>query len=120
MQGPNEVMALALQITFKDPEREHVYHPFSFEDVLRRCWWPIAQRLGLPHLQRLECLEIREQQEAESLLGELETVRNALESSDQDGISRDEAAYMLRRIGEVEPLIREAVREWKGVESLSM
>ena len=113
-------MSLALQITFKDPEREEIYHPFSFEDVLRRCWWPIAQRLGLPHLQQLECLEIREQQEAESLLRELEVVKNALEGSDHEGISPDEAAYMLRRIEEVEPLIQEAVREWNGVESLSM
>jgi hypothetical protein len=113
-------MSLALQITFKDPEREEIYHPFSFEDVLRRCWWPIAQRLGLPHLEQLECLEIREQQEAESLLRELAVVREALKGEDQDGISRDEAAYMLRRIDEVEPLIQEALREWGGVESSSM
>jgi hypothetical protein len=113
-------MALALQITFKDPEREDVYHPFSFEDVLRRCWWPIAQRFGLPHLQQLECLTIRERQEAENLLGELEVVRNALESSDHEGISPDEAAYMLKRIEEVDPLIREALEDWGKVSSLSL
>jgi|ERR1043166_3881059 hypothetical protein len=113
-------MALALQIFFNDPKRKTVYHPFSFQDVLLRSWWPLAQRLALPLLQQLECLFIRDQEQAESLLRELEVVRNALQDPENVGVSREDAAYMLLRISEVEPLIRGALKEWSCVDQLSL
>jgi hypothetical protein len=113
-------MALALTIAFKDPKRKNVYHPFSFQVVLQRSWWPLAKRLGLPLLQQLECLEIKERQEAERLIGELEIVRETLQHPEDVSISPDDAAYMLRRISEVEPMIRGAVQEWSYVDYLSL
>ena len=113
-------MALSLQIFFHDPKRNYISHPFSFQDVLRRSWWPLAHRLGLPLLQQLECLSIRERDQAENLLRELEAVRDALRNPDGVSISRDDAAYMLQRISEVEPLIRGAVQDWSHVDHLSL
>ena len=45
-------------IKFKDPAREAVHHPFSFQSVMREFRWPIAEQLQLPTLQRLEVLGI--------------------------------------------------------------
>src|SRR5262249_55803930 len=113
-------MALALQITFSDPKRKDVYHPFAFQDVLRRAWWPLAKRLNLPLLQQLECLDIRERAEAERLVRELETVRQALAHPEAVDISEGDAAYMVQRISEVEPLIRETIENWEDVVSVSL
>ena len=113
-------MSLSLHIVFNDPKRAQVYHPLAFQEVLRRSWWPLAQRLGLPLLQKLECLFISTRQEAESILREFEVVRGALGQPDHGGISQGDAAYMLRRLSEVEPLIMEAVQEWDHVDHLSL
>lgn len=88
-------MALALLITFSDAKRKDVSHPFSVQDVLRRAWWPLARRLGLPLLQQLECLDIRDRSPAESLVHELETVRKALAQPHAVCVSQGDAAYML-------------------------
>jgi len=113
-------MALALLITFSDPKRKDVSHPFSFQDVLRRAWWPLAHRLGLPLLQQLECLDIRDRAKAESLVRELEIVRTALAQPDAVCVSEGDAAYMLQRISEVEPLIRGAIQDWDDVVNISL
>src|SRR5258705_12877354 len=105
-------MALAFMITFSDPNRKPVYHPFSFQDVVRRAWWPLAKRLGLPLLQQLECLDIQDQATAKSLVRELEIVRSALAQPAAVSISDGDAAYMLQRIRDVEPLIRGAIQDW--------
>ena len=89
-------------------------------DVLRRAWWPLAERLGLPLLQQLECLDIRDRATAERLVRELETVRTALARPDAVFVSEGDAAYMLQRIGEVEPLIRGAIENWDDVANLSL
>jgi hypothetical protein len=113
-------MALALMITFSDPKRKDVYHPFSFQDVLRRAWWPLAKRLELPLLQQLECLDIRDQATALSLLRELEIVRSALVQPAAVSISESDAVYMLQRISDVEPLIRGAIQDWDDVVNISL
>ena len=113
-------MSLSLLIGFKDPKRAKVYHPFAFQVVLLRSWWHLARRLGLPLLQQLECLDIKDRCEAECLIHELEVVRGVLQEPDNVGISRGDAAYMLRRISEVEPLIKAAIQEWNHVDYLSL
>ncbi|SRR6266568_2420143 len=113
-------MALELLITFRDPNRNGVFHPFSFQDVLRRAWWPLAKRLGLRLLQQLETLDIKNRAEAETLVHELGAVRKALATPEAVCISDKDAAYMLKRIGEVEPLILGAIREWDNVDSISL
>ena len=113
-------MALELLITFKDQNRQRVFHPFSLQEVLRRAWWPLAKRLGLPMIEQLECLDIRDRAAAENLVRELETVRNALAKPEAACISQGDAAYMLKRISEVEPLIRTAIKDWDSVDSLSL
>ena len=113
-------MALELLITFRDPKRKKVFHPFSFQIVLRRAWWPVAKRLCLPLLQQLECLDITKRSDAEQLIRELEVVRSALLHPEDVIVSEEDAAYMLKRIGEVEPLIRKAIDEWADVESVSL
>jgi hypothetical protein len=113
-------MALELLITFRDPKRSNVFHPFSFQEVLRRAWWPLAERLHLPLLQRLETLDIRDRLEAEALVRELGVARQALGRPEAAGISEPDAAYMLKRIDQVEPLIRRAIGDWDDVESISL
>ena len=80
----------------------------------------MAKRLALPLLQQLECLSIRDQEQAERLLRELEVVRGALQDPDKVSVSQEDAVYMLQRISEVEPLIRGAVKEWGRVDHLSL
>jgi hypothetical protein len=113
-------MALELLITFRDPKRKSVFHPFSYQEVLRRAWWPLAQRLGLPLLQRLETLDIRDRVEAEALVQEFGIAREALTRPAALDITEQDAAYMLKRLGEVEPLIRDAVRDWDYVDNISL
>jgi len=113
-------MALELLITFRDPERKAIFHPFSFQEVLRRAWWPLAERLRLTLLQRLETLDIRDRLEAEALIHELGIAREALARPEAAGISDQDAAYMRKRIDQVEPLIQGAIRDWDYVESISL
>ena len=113
-------MALELLITFRDPKRKEVFHPFSFQVVLRRAWWPLAERLRLPLLQQLETLDIRERLEAEALIHELGVAREALARPEAVGISDQDAAYMRKRIDQVEPLIQGAIRDWDCVDSISL
>jgi hypothetical protein len=113
-------MALELLITFRDPKRKKAFHPFSFQVVLKRAWWPLANRLGLPLLQQLECLELTRRADAEQLVRELGIVRDALLRPEVLGISEEDAAYILKRIGEVVPLVRGAIQEWDDVDSISL
>jgi len=114
-------MSLALRITFSDPDHgRDVYHPFSAQDVLVRAWWPLAKRLGLPLLQQLECLDIRDRAAAESFVRELEIVRSALTDPSAVGISERDAAYMLQRISDVEPLLLGAIQDWDDVVNISL
>ena len=113
-------MALALLITFRDPKRNKVFHPFSVQEVLRRAWWPLAERLRLPLLQRLETLDIRDRVEAEALIREIGIACEALTRPAALDISEGDAAYMLKRMDQIEPLIRDAVRDWDYVDSISL
>lgn len=113
-------MALELLITFRDSKRKNVFHPFALLDVLRRAWLPLAARLRLPLLQQLECLDIKDRREAEALISEFEVVRKALAEQEAVCISKGDAEYMLKRIREVEPLIRVAIEDWDDVESISL
>ena len=61
-------MTLSLTIRYKDPVRETSDQPFSFQDVARRCWWPLAEKLRLETLSRIECLVTSDREEAESSL----------------------------------------------------
>lgn len=71
-------------------------------------------------LQHLECLVIKDRASAESLIRELNTVRAALGHPEAVGVSEGDAAYMLQRISEVEPLIRGAIQEWDDVIDISL
>ena len=113
-------MALELLITYKNRSRPNLFHPFSLQDVLRRAWWPLARRLGLPILQQLECLEIRDLANAKALLREFEIVRQALAQPEAVFVSQNDADYMLKRISEVEPSIQTAIEEWEQVDSISL
>lgn len=113
-------MALELLITFRDPKRKHIFHPFSLQIVLQRAWWPLAKRLGLPLLQQLETLDITERSDAEQLMREFEVARSALLRPEVVSISEDDATYMLKRMSELEPLIRGAIQEWDDVDSISL
>ena len=118
---PGSDMSLSLRITFSDSDRSRdVYHPFSFQAVLLRAWWPLAKRLNLPLLQQLECLDIRNRVDAEKLVDELEIVREALAHPEAVSISEGDAAYMLQRISDVVPLIRGAIRDWDDVVNISL
>jgi hypothetical protein len=110
-------MALELLITFRDPKRKSVFHPFCFQVVLYKARWPLAKRLGLPLLQRLETLDIRDKVEAEALVQELGIAREALTRPAAVDI---EQVYMLKRIDQVVPLIQDAVRDWDYVDSISL
>ena len=112
-------MSLALAIYYSD-SRERISHPFSFQEVLRRSWWPLAKRLNLPLLQQLECLIVKNRNDAEQLMAEFEAVKLALKTPENAGILSGDAPYMLQRIGEVEPLIREAIRDWESVDHISL
>ena len=114
-------MSLALTITYSDPDRRRdVYHPFSFQAVLVRAWWPLAKHLGLPLLQQLECLDIRDRADAEKLVRELQIVREALANPEAVSISEGDAAYMLQRISDVLPLIQRAIKDWDDVVDISL
>ncbi len=65
-------------------------------------------------------LDIRDLAEAESLIGELEIVREALAHPEAVNVSEGDAAYMLQRINDVEPLIRGAIQDWDEVVSISL
>src|SRR6185369_16733281 len=113
-------MSLSLRITFSDPDHSRdVYRAFSAQDVLVRAWWPLAKRLGLPLLQQLECLDIRERADAENFVCELEIVREALAHPEAVSISERDASYMLQRINDVAPLIRGAIKDWDDVVKIS-
>jgi hypothetical protein len=71
-------------------------------------------------LQRLETLDITERLEAEALVHEIGVARQALDRPETVGICEQDAAYMLKRIGQVEPLIQQAIRDWDYVESISL
>ena len=113
-------MALELLITFRDPTRKSVFHPFCLQVVLRRSWWPLAQRLGLPLLQRLETLDIRDKVEAEALVRELGIAREALTRPAAVDIAQEEANYMVLRIDQVVPSIQDAIRDWDHVDHISL
>ena len=113
-------MSLDLMIEYKDANREAYYHPFSFQRVLRECWWPLAERLGLETLQRMECLFITDRQEAEQLLGEFRVVQRRLQQPSQTDVPPDDAAYMLQRLGEILPAVEQAIANWDQVKELSL
>ena len=113
-------MSLALSIDYSDPSSERVYHPFAFQNVLRRSWWPLAKRLNLPLLQKLECLIIKQRNEAEELVAEFQAVKLALQTPETAGVDIDDASYMLKRISQVEPLIQRAIQNWEKVDCISL
>src|SRR5262245_58519563 len=106
-------MAVSVTIEYKDPAREALDHPFSRQSVMREFWWPIADRLQLPTLQRLETLWITERDEAERLVAELRVVEQHLRQHDAGN------EYVLTRIGQVVPLMEQAIAEWHQVAGVS-
>lgn len=107
-------MTVSIMIEYKDPAREDLHHPFSFQQVMRDFWWPIAEQLNLPTLQRLEILWITERTEAELFVAELRVVEQHLRQTGQEN------EYVLRRIGEVIPLMERAFAEWDQIEGISI
>jgi hypothetical protein len=113
-------MALELLITFRDPTRQSVFRPFCLQVVLRRAWWPLAKRFGLPMLQQLECLHIKTRAEVETLIRELDIARKALARPEEVAVSDSDAAYMLKRSGDVQTALRAALEEWENVDVASL
>jgi len=113
-------MSIDLVIEYKDPDRKAFYHPFSAQQVLRECWWPLAERLGLETLGRMEDLFITDRAEAELLLAEFRVVQNRLQQPGQTEVPPDDAAYMLLRLGMILPAIEQAITEWDQVKELSL
>jgi hypothetical protein len=113
-------MALSVTIKYKDATREPIDRPFCFQRVAQEFWWPIADRLNLPTLQRLECLFISDRAEAEQLVAELKTVERYLRESEQAIAPPDTAEYVLTRIGQVVRLVEQAIREWDQVAEITI
>jgi hypothetical protein len=107
-------MAVSVMIEYKDPAREALHHPFSFQSVMHGFWWPIAEKLQLPTLQRLEVLWITEREEAERFVAELRVVEEYLHRTGSDN------EYVLTRIGEVVPIMEQAIAEWDQVAGVSI
>jgi len=107
-------MSVSVMIEYKNPAREALHHPFSFQSVMREFWWPIAEQLGLPTLQRLEVLWITEREEAERFVAELRVVEEYVRQPGRG----DE--YVLTRIGQVVPIMERAIAEWDQVAGVSI
>jgi hypothetical protein len=113
-------MALSVTIKYKDSAREPLDRPFCVQRVAREFWWPIADRLHLPTLQRLECLFITDRVEAERLVAELRTVEQHLRAAEQVIAPPDTTKYVLTRIGQVVPLVEQAILEWDQVAEITI
>jgi len=104
-------MSLDLLIDYHNPARESFWHPFSVQSVLRECWWPLAEKLELAMLQRLECLWINEVWEAKQFVSELRIVQQHLQQSGPSDVPTRYVAYMLERIDTLLPFIEHAISE---------
>lgn len=105
-------MSLSLIINYKNGES--LIHPFSFQSVLHERWWPLAEQLNLPTLQRLEILRITDSEEAERFVAELRIIEQYLK---RPGNADD---YMLTRISELLPIMERAIAEWGQVAAVSV
>jgi hypothetical protein len=83
-------------------------------------WWPLAKKLRLDTLARIESLIIEDCDEAGKLVRELRVVEDLLRTPGQADVPAEDAEYMLLRIGQVAPLIEAAIAEWDAVECLSL
>jgi hypothetical protein len=113
-------MAIDLLVTYRDATRKNGYIPFSFQQYARDYWWPIAERLQLERLQQMETLVIRDRVEAEGLVSEIEAARQYIEQASPDEIPLDHRTYLLERIGQVVPFLRQVIEEWDRVAELYM
>jgi hypothetical protein len=113
-------MSLDLRIEFKDPARQAYNHPFSAQRVVRECWRPLAKRLDLPTLLRMEDLWISDRAEAEQLLADVRCVQNHLLKHSQIDVQPADAEYMLGRLRTILPAIEQAITEWEQIKELSL
>lgn len=113
-------MGLDLTITYKDPRLPPLSVFFCNQRVLRDVWRPLAKKLKLPLLQRLECLFLRTKSEAEQLLLELRVVEERLDDPKSCGIDDATADYLLEGLDKCLPLLDETVAHWQEVRELSL
>lgn len=111
-------MAIDLFVEYKDEAREAGYFPFAFQRYARAYWWPIAERLGLERLQRLECLVIHDLAEAEALVAEIQAFGRYVEAAPRSEIAPEHRAYLLERIEQVVPFLRDVIAEWDQVDHI--
>ena len=91
-------MSLSVLIKYKDPSRPDYFNGVCPQSVLRDFWWPTAERLHLPTLERLEVLSITERSQAEALVRELRTVQTRLQAPDHLGEPPKLVAHVLERL----------------------
>lgn len=113
-------MSASIFITYKDPSRPEYYHPFRFQDVLRKQWWPLDEKHGLEMLKRIGALLIEDRAEAEQLVRELRFVEQLLNTTDFDGIPAGTTQYMRKRLAIILPVLDGALAEWDIVKEISI
>ena len=107
-----------LLIKYRDGRPDYA-NGFCGQATLRDFWWPLAERLSLPTLQRLEILSITELAEAQQLVAELRLVEAGLRSPDQLGVP-DWAPYILATLDRLLPVLETTLTEWEQVEYISL
>lgn len=110
-------MSLDMTIEYKNPARPDCDHPFTNHEVMVGYWWPIARQLNLPLLERLETLVVTELDDARELRRELAVVHAYLVDPAPSQL-KERADYMRERIGQVMPLLEQAIDEWDQVKEL--
>lgn len=111
-------MSLMLLIFYRDG-RPLYGNGFCGQATLKNFWWPLAERLSLPTLQRLEILHITELTEAQQLVAELRLVEKGFRSPDQLG-EPEWAPYILATLDRLLPVLDATLAEWEQVDHISL
>lgn len=107
-----------MAIRFTDG-REDIWLPVAPQAWLREHWGPAATQEGWAYVSLLcgnVCI-MREQIEAEILVGELEALRSFVNAA---AIDAELAWLMTDRLDRVILVLRETIASWDGVERISI
>jgi hypothetical protein len=111
-------VSLDVGIQYKNPSRPDWSYPFCPQSVLRDYWWPLARKHGLHTLERLECLCIEDQDEAEQMMREFRVLERVLRGQDHGGVPERIAHGMLERLAIALTAFESALAEWDAVKML--
>ena len=111
-------MSLSVLIRYRDGRPDY-HNGFCHQSTLREFWWPLAERLSLPTLQRLEVLHVTQRVEALQLVSELRRVAEGFRSPGQLGEPKW-ASYILETLDRLIPVFEATLTEWEQVEYISL